>query len=166
MTFAPFRWSCTARSALGGRYSLWLFHYFWTRPLRFFQFFLCLVRIMPLKPICGRQGHVHGSGWFFCWGWRCLLQPRRRGWGPRSWNSFVSVDKCVCFVYGCSAEKRHDEPGERGGICRCFYGRARLHPGASVSVFWGGAAPLSFALFACLCFRISSSRGLYPRQRI
>ncbi len=51
---------------------------------------------MLLKPICGHQGHVPRSSRFFCCGWRCLLWPRRRGWGPRSWNSFASVDKCVC----------------------------------------------------------------------
>ncbi len=54
---------------------------------------------MLLKPICGHQGHVPRSSRFFCCGWRCLLWPRRRGWGPRSWNSFASVDKCVCVFF-------------------------------------------------------------------
>lgn len=45
--------------------------------------------------------------------------PRRRGQGCWRWKPRA----CVWALYS------HVELGERGGICRCFYGGAGLHPG-------------------------------------
>lgn len=55
----------------------WIIFLFWT--LLFFLFVSCLEYIMPLKPICGHQGHEHSCSWFFCWGFEMSpLAPKAR----------------------------------------------------------------------------------------
>lgn len=138
-------------------------------------FFSCWKSPVPvgsaLKPICAGHGHMHGSPYIFCYGllgvcWEGLeveadispltLKARLRLLAPEPASVWV--------LYSCHVEL----PGERGGICRCFYGREQGRTlGHLFQLSEEGPHPCrSYALFVRLCFRISSSRGLYPRQRI